>query len=197
MAEDKNSDSQTDETVAEETAGGSDGAGEPRHDEVMVDPVEALATAHETITELNDQMLRAHAEAENVRRRAALDVEKAHKFALDKFVNNLLPVVDSLEKAVEAGADDAGNAVVEGVGLSLKLFLDALGKSGVEQVDPTGEPFNPELHEAMTMIEHPDMEPNSVVETMQKGYTLNGRLVRAAMVVVSKAPAGPGVNETA
>lgn len=166
-----------------------------REPEEELDPVAALLVANEQISELKDQALRAHAEVENVRRRSAMDVEKAHKFALDKFVSNLLPVVDSLEKAVEAAAaidaeTDAGTAHSEGVSLSLKLFIDALGKSGVEQIDPTGEPFNPELHEAMTLIEHPDMEPNSVVDTMQKGYTLNGRLVRAAMVVVSKTPAG-------
>ena len=172
-------------------------AAEPGGDGDDADPVQALLAAEEKIAALHDQALRAQAEVENVRRRAALDVEKARKFALDKFVNDLLPVVDSLEKAVELGGD-ADSAQSEGVSLSLKLFLDALGKSGVEQLDPTGEPFDPQHHEAMSMIEHPDMEPNSVVDTMQKGYVLNGRLVRAAMVVVCKAPANAGgVDEQA
>ena len=126
---------------------------------------------------------------ENIRRRAARDVENAHKFALERFTANLLPVLDSLEKAVEsaASAEDA-SAVGQGVDLSLKLFLTTLANSGVEQIDPHGEPFNPEHHEAIAMVENPDAEPNSVMEVIQKGYVLNGRLVRAAKVIVVKAP---------
>jgi molecular chaperone GrpE len=145
------------------------------------------------IDDLKDRLLRSQAEAENTRRRAARDVENAHKFALEKFAGELLPVVDSLEKAVEAarGDDNGGQideAIGQGVELSLKLFLDVLAKAGVEQIDPAGEPFDPQHHEAMAMVENPDAEPNSVLEVMQKGYTLNGRLIRAAMVIVSKAP---------
>lgn len=139
------------------------------------------------IAALKDQLLRAAAEMENVRRRSARDVEKAHKFALERFTSDLLPVVDSLEKAIEAAADaDADNARVltEGVQLSLKLFLGVLEKAGVVQIDPLGEPFDPQSHEAMAMVPNPDAEPNSVMEVMQKGYSLNGRLVRAAKVVV-------------
>lgn len=154
-----------------------------------------LAAASEEIAALKDQALRSKAEAENVRRRAARDVENAHKYALEKFAAELLPVVDSLEKAVEsaelgAEATDAAaaNAIGEGVELSLKLFLDVLEKFGLNRVHPVGEPFDPQLHEAMAMVENPDAEPNSVLDVMQPGYTLNGRLVRAAMVVVSKAP---------
>ncbi len=154
-----------------------------------------LAAANEEIAALKDQALRGKAEAENVRRRAARDVENAHKYALEKFAAELLPVVDSLEKAVEsaqlgAEATDtaAANAIGEGVELSLKLFLDVLEKFGLSRVHPIGEPFDPQLHEAMAMVENPDAEPNSVLDVMQPGYTLNGRLVRAAMVVVSKAP---------
>lgn len=159
-------------------------------------PEAELASALEQITALKDQALRAQADAENARRRAARDVENAHKFALEKFVGELLPVLDSLEKAVETarGAaqgdseDAAAAAIAEGVALSLKLFVDVLAKVGISQLDPAGEPFDPQLHEAMAMVPNPDLEPNSVMEVMQKGYTLNGRLVRAAMVVVSKAP---------
>ncbi len=152
-----------------------------------------LAAAREEVEALKDQALRGQAEAENIRRRAARDVENAHKFALEKFTSELLPVIDSLEKAVEAagsGADSAdANAIGEGVELSLKLFLDVLEKTGISRIHPVGEPFDPQLHEAMAMVENPDAEPNSVLDVMQAGYTLNGRLVRAAMVVVSKAPA--------
>ena len=139
------------------------------------------------VAELKDQLLRAMAEMENVKRRAARDVEHAHKFAVEKLLNDLFPVVDSLEKAVEtASVTDGAEAIAEGVGLSLKLFVDTLAKSGVEQIDPLGEPFDPQLHEAMTMVPNPDAEPNSVMEVMQKGYILNDRLVRAAKVIVVK-----------
>ena len=154
-----------------------------------------LALAQEEIAALKDQALRGQAEAENVRRRAARDVENAHKFALEKFASDLLPVIDSLEKAVESaqqgaeGADSAAKAIGEGVELSLKLFHDVLEKAGVNRIYPAGEPFDPQLHEAMAMVENPDAEPSSVLDVMQAGYALNGRLVRAAMVVVSKAPA--------
>lgn len=150
-----------------------------------------LAEANRQVAELKDHVLRAQAEMENVRRRAARDVENAHKYALERFTADLLPVVDSLEKAVEVAgepADEAAGAIKEGVELSLKLFLTTLEKSGIGQVDPHGEPFDPQLHEAMAMVPNPDAEPNSVIEVMQKGYTLNGRLVRAAKVVVSATP---------
>ena len=156
------------------------------------DLVTQLAAARDEVEALKDQALRGQAEAENVRRRAARDVENAHKFALEKFAADLLPVIDSLEKAVESAVADSGdmNAIREGVELSLKLFLDVLEKAGISRIHPVGEPFDPQLHEAMAMVENPDAEPNSVLDVMQAGYTLNGRLVRAAMVVVSKAPAG-------
>ncbi len=149
------------------------------------------------VASLKDALLRAQAEMENVRRRSARDVENAHKYAIEKFASELLPVADSLEKSVEtarsavAAAGDeaeAAKAIAEGVELSLKLFIDTLGKGGIERIDPMGHPFDPEQHEAMAMVENPDAEPNSVIEVMQKGYSLNGRLVRAAMVVVAKTP---------
>jgi molecular chaperone GrpE len=148
--------------------------------------VEALRAELE---EANDKVLRAYAEAENVRRRAARDVENAHRYALEKFAAELLPVVDSLERAVEAAATaEDGNAIGEGVELALKLFVTTLAKAGIEQVDPLGAPFDPQQQEAMAMVENRDAEPNSVMEVMQKGYLLNGRLVRAARVIVAKAP---------
>ena len=158
--------------------------------EAAADGDQSDAEPGEQIAALKDQLLRSAAEVENIRRRSARDVEKAHKFALEKFANELLPVVDSLEKAIEASGDvgaEGARALAEGVELSLKLFVGVLEKSGVVQIDPLGEPFDPQLHEAMAMVPNPDAEPNSVMDVMQKGYSLNGRLVRAAKVVVSGA----------
>ncbi|MEP1214119.1 MAG: nucleotide exchange factor GrpE [Marinobacter sp.] len=152
--------------------------------------------------EFQEQMLRSQAEMQNVRRRAEIDVEKAHKFALEKFVKELLPVADSLEKAVESteGHEDAGELVAsirEGVEMTLNLFMNSLGKFNVEQLNPLGEPFDPQQHEAMSMVPAPNAEPNSVVAVVQKGYMLNERLVRPAMVVVAKAEDAPKIDEQA
>ncbi|MBX2859530.1 MAG: nucleotide exchange factor GrpE [Cellvibrionaceae bacterium] len=148
----------------------------------------------EELEEARNKVLLAAADVQNVRRRAEQDVEKAHKFALDKFVSALLPVADNLERAVEASKAEGAemSAVVEGVELTLKSLIDALTAQKVEQVDPHGEPFNPELHQAMTAVEQADVEPNTVVNVFQRGYTLHGRLVRPAMVVVSKAAESSG-----
>jgi molecular chaperone GrpE len=133
-------------------------------------------------------MLRAHAEIENIRRRTEQDIEKAHKFALEKFSNELLPVIDNLERAIEAADRDneESKAMLEGLDLTLKTFLDAVSKFGIEPVDAANVPFNPEVHQAMTMIESPDHSAGQVINVMQKGYTLNNRLLRPAMVIVSK-----------
>ncbi|MDF9911500.1 MULTISPECIES: nucleotide exchange factor GrpE [Pantoea] len=140
-------------------------------------------------TGVRDAQLRAQAEIENIRRRAEMDVEKAHKFALEKFANELLPVIDSLERALEvANKEDPQLAsMIEGIELTLKGLLGAVRKFGVEVVGETGVPFNPEVHQAMSMMESEDFEPNHVMLVMQRGYTLNGRLLRPAMVAVSKA----------
>lgn len=138
-----------------------------------------------------DAALRAQADAMNVQRRAEQEIEKARKFALERFCGDLLSVVDNLERALESGGNDQGDAALaEGVELTRKGFMDVLAKYGVEPVDPVGEPFDPETAQAMSMVEEPDVEPNSVVAVMQKGYRLNGRLLRPAMVMVSKAPSG-------
>jgi len=151
--------------------------------------LEKLEKLEEQAGHYRDQALRAQAEAENTRRRASRDVENAHKFALEKFAAELLPVLDSLEKAVEVAAEsDGAESIAEGVELSLKLFLSVLEKHGIERIDPTGEPFDPQVHEAMTMVPSEHAEPNSVLEVMQRGYLLNGRVVRAAKVVVARAP---------
>lgn len=139
-----------------------------------------------------DAALRAQAESQNTKRRADKDIEKARKYALERFCSELLPVADNLERALEAtrGDDATLQPIAEGVELTLKSFFDALGKFNIESVNPEGEPFDPNLHQAMSMIENPEVEPNSVIAVMQKGYTLNGRLVRPAMVMVSKAAEG-------
>ncbi|AMB76786.1 MULTISPECIES: nucleotide exchange factor GrpE [Pantoea] len=142
-------------------------------------------------TGVRDAQLRAQAEIENVRRRTEMDIEKAHKFALEKFANELLPVIDSLERALELAnkEDEKSASMVEGIELTLKSLLGAVRKFGVEVVGETGVPFNPEVHQAMSMMESEDVEPNHVMMVMQRGYTLNGRLLRPAMVAVAKAKA--------
>lgn len=148
---------------------------------------ERVAELEQSVAEAKDQALRAAAEAQNVRRRAEAEAEKARKFALEKFVRELLPVVDSLEKALEAMGDEASEVHREGVAMTLKMQMDVLGKFGVETVEPHGEPFDPQHHEAMAMVPSPEVDPSTVIDVMQKGYLLNGRLVRPAMVVVSQA----------
>ncbi len=167
--------------------------------EVTPDEVEALRGQAK---EYQEQMLRTHAEMQNVRRRAEIDVEKAHKFAVEKFVKELLPVADSLEKAVEntEGKEASSELVAtirEGAEMTLNLFMNSLRKFNVAQLNPVGEPFDPQLHEAMSMVSSPDAEPNSVVAVVQKGYTLNERLVRPAMVVIAKAQDAPKIDEQA
>lgn len=158
---------------------------------------EDLATRVQTLEEqlaaAQDQALRVAADMQNVRRRAEQDIEKAHKFALEKFANDLLPVVDSLERGLELSSpnDEAIKPVREGLELTLKLFQDTLKRYNLEAIDPHGAPFNAEHHQAMAMQESTAVEPNSVLKVFQKGYLLNGRLLRPAMVVVSKAPAEP------
>jgi molecular chaperone GrpE len=148
-----------------------------------------LKVAQQKADEHYDQLVRAHAEIENLKRRHAQEVEKAHKYALDKFVSELLGVWDSLELGHLAAQDEAADVAKlrEGTELTLKMLGDVMNKFGVEQHNPEGEPFNPELHQAMSMQPRDDVEPNTVVTVVQKGYSLNGRLVRPAMVMVSQA----------
>lgn len=156
---------------------------------------EAESLAHQ-LEELRDQATRVKADAQNVRRRAEMDVEKAHKFAVEKFAKELLPVIDGLEKAVEAeiALGNEMNPLREGVEMTLSMFLSSIQKFNLEQIDPVGKPFDPGLHEAMSMVEVPNAEPNTVIAAMQKGYTLNGRLVRPAMVMVSKNSSASSTN---
>ena len=143
----------------------------------------------EQVASAKDQVLRVQAEMQNVRRRAERDVENAQKYALDKFTSDLLPVVDNLERALATidSADEAQKAVSEGLELTLKSFMEVLSRHKIEAIDPAGQPFDADLHQAVSMVPNPDLEPNTVMDVFQKGYTLNGRLVRPAMVVVSQA----------
>lgn len=188
----------TEELTAEEQAAEEGSAAQDAADasEDAAEAAEDIEGAEVTLDHLKDELaaakdaaLRAAAEAQNARRRAEQDVEKARKFALERFAGDLLPVVDNLERALAAAAEaPEANAIAEGVDLTLRSLMETLSKNGIEAVDPMGEPFDPQLHQAMTMVPNPDMEPNTVMDVMQKGYTLSGRLIRPAMVVVSKAP---------
>ncbi len=147
-----------------------------------------LAKALEEVAQYKEAALRAHADAQNVRRRAEQDVEKAHKFGIEKFAKAIVGVADNLERALAStAATDEEDLVREGVELTLKDLLETLARFEVKVIDPHGEPFNPELHQAMTMVPNPELEPNTVMDVVQKGYTLHGRLLRPAMVVVSSA----------
>ena len=158
--------------------------------EVTIEGLQAqlasLAAAYESAKE---QSLRSQADAQNARRRAEQDIEKAHKFGQDKIVNDLLPVVDNLERALATidSSNEAFTAIAEGIQLTYKSFIDALARHQVVVINPHGEPFDPNLHQAVSALPNPEVEPNTVINVFQKGYTLHGRLLRPAMVVVSKA----------
>lgn len=147
---------------------------------------EELVAALAKVEEYKEAALRSHADAQNVRRRAELDVQKAHKFGLEKFAKDVINVADNLERAL-ASADSEKDAMREGVELTLKSLQETLTRFEVIALDPHGEPFNPEFHQAITMVPNPEMEANTVMDVIQKGYTLHGRLIRPAMVVVSSA----------
>lgn len=150
----------------------------------------ALAVAQEEAANQKDKALRIAAEAENVRRRSMQEVEKATNFALEKFAGELLDVIDNLERAIQVidPNDEAIKAVAEGVQITYKGFINTINKFGLEAVDPEGAPFDPQLHQAMSMQESNEVAPNTVLHVMQKGYLLNGRLLRPAMVMVARAP---------
>ena len=185
---------QTDDTLHND-AEGADEAVASAARAALEEAEAALEEARAEIESLKDQALRAAAETENVRKRADRSIENAHKYALERFVGDLLPAVDSFERAVTAAgevkstAGEAVDALAEGVELSLKLLLEAMQRQGIEVVDPIGAPFDPKLQEAMSMVENAEAEPGSVIEVFQKGYTVNGRLTRPARVIVAREPA--------
>lgn len=148
---------------------------------------EQVQALEDEVAKLKDTMLREQAETQNIRRRLQQKAEDDRKRAIEKLVVELLPVIDNLERAIEAAGDNEHvKAYKEGVELTYKSFVDTLAKFNVQQLNPLGEPFDPQFHEALTMVVNPEMEPNSVMDVMQKGYVLNDRLVRAAKVVVTK-----------
>lgn len=168
--------------TAEESAQGvseADAGAESEQDETSL--------LRDRLVELEDKQLRARAEADNIQRRAARDVENARKFGVERLIRDLVPVIDSLERAVEmAHAAEKGGSDPDGIELATKLLLDTLSRHGVERIFPEGEPFDPQCHEAVAMAESDDCEENSVLTVVQAGFSLNGRLVRAAKVVVSR-----------
>jgi len=147
-----------------------------------------LAKAQATIKDYWDQIVRLNAEIENNRKRAQRDIENAHKYAVKGFVESLLPVTDSMELGLNASDADNANleSIKQGMSMTLSLFIQTLEKNGITSIDPVGEKFNPEHHQAMSIQEQEGAEPNTVLTVMQKGYLLNDRLIRPAMVVVSK-----------
>ena len=193
------------ELVSEQTAAADDSAQQESADvdtqsadeDSEPSQIEALAAQLAVVTEhlgaAKDAELRTQAEMQNLRRRSERDVENAHKYGLEKLINGLLPVLDNFDRAINAVGEDAAadnealKALLEGVELTRKSAVDVLSGFSVEVLEPFGEPFDPQFHEAMTMVPSATAEPNSVIDVLQKGYTLNGRLLRAAMVVVAKA----------
>ena len=163
---------------------------EMSNEELTLDrALEKLQDAEEAADRARDDLLRVQAEMQNLRRRTEQDIEKAHKYGQEKFSTELLSVMDNLERALASASnheDEAVKAIYDGVDLTLKSFSDCFSKFHIETVDPLGEPFDPLLHQAMSIQENPDVEPNTVTAVMQKGYTLHGRVIRPAMVMVSK-----------
>ncbi len=184
------------EELAEEAVGSAEEAqvseSEQASGEVQAETreelLQLLEDARNKAEENWNQLVRARAEMENLRKRQTRELENAHKYALERFVNELLPVCDSMEMGVSAATEESATVekLKEGMELTLKLFTDVVAKFNVEQVDPLDQPFDPELHQAMSMVPRDDVPPNTVVTVVQKGYTLNGRLVRPAMVMVSQ-----------
>lgn len=174
-----------DETLVEDAEAATEQPAEAATEQDLVAELEA---AREEAQQNKDRYLRAEAEMVNVRRRVEKDIENAHKFGQEKLVREILDVADNLERtlaAIETETEEV-KPLKEGVEMTLKSLLDSFEKFSITVINPEGEPFDPQLHQAMSMVENPDMEPNTVMAVMQKGYALHGRLVRPAMVMVSK-----------
>ncbi len=203
--ETKNPGTDQDERAAEppQTGDGGDAPATPGGSQQASAQQDEEASREELLLTLQDarakadehwnQLLRVRADFDNYQRRTRRDLENAHKFALESFVRDLLPIVDSLEMGISAVREQGIEAdkVREGMELTLKMFQDVLEKFGIKTINPDGEKFNPELHQAMSIQPSQDVEPNTVLTVYQKGYLLNDRLVRPAMVIVSAAPGKP------
>ncbi len=174
------------ETQAGENEVRGDAAGSPEELSLM------LEDARNKADENWDKLVRAQAELDNLRKRHERELANAHKFALERFVGDLLPVRDSMELGLGAAGEEGADLakLQEGLELTLKLFSDVMEKFDVKQIDPAGQPFDPELHQAMSVQPRDDVPPNTVVVVVQKGYTLNDRLVRPALVIVSQVGGG-------
>ena len=183
-----------DETVTESSNTEAESATEimAAESDDVVQLKEKLQKAEDKAASHWDELLRSRADLENTRRRLERDVENAHKYAVEKFLQDLLPVIDSLEMGINAAKETSADIekVKEGTELTLKMLNDCTQKFGIQPLNPVGESFNPEYHQAMSIAEDDKHPPNTVIAVMQKGYILNGRLVRPAMVVVSKAASG-------
>lgn len=194
MSKDKHQrpyDPDADEGSANDT---SDMIAESSHAELVQklnETEQKLEEAERKVADHWDRVVRMQADADNAVRRAKIDLENAHKYALEKFVGELIPIVDSLELCVTTVPPEmqqAAQSVIDGVQLTLKMFYTAMEKFGVKQVNPAkGDAFNPEAEQAISMLEDPSVKPGAVISVLQKGYTLNGRLVRPALVVIAKA----------
>jgi molecular chaperone GrpE len=170
---------------------------EAMEEEITYDEKEIVDTEDQVLQQLKEAeekaeehwqlLLRTKAEMENLRKRTEKDLENAHKYGMEKFVSEMLPVKDSMEMGL-AAQDATVESLHEGMKLTMNMFNTTFEKLGVKEINPENEPFDPELHQAMTMQETDDVEPNTVIAVMQKGYLLNDRLVRPAMVMVSKRP---------
>lgn len=189
-AADSAADSAVDDQASEQDSAVENSSDEGQGEVPLAVSIELLT---EQLASAKEDQLRTLAEMQNLRRRSERDVENAHKFGLEKLVNGLLPMLDNFDRAISAVPENAATeneavkALLEGVELTRKSAVDVLARFSVEVLEPFGEPFDPQFHEAMTMVPSTTAEPNSVVDVLQKGYTLNGRLLRAAMVVVAKA----------
>ena len=174
----------------------NDGANDAESSEQEETPEAAMAELKARADDNWDRYLRAAAETENVRKRASRDVEHARKYALEGFGTQMLAVKDSLELGLEAVESADADGIVEGSKATLKLLSAALERFGIEEIDPMGEPFDPERHEAINMQPSADAEPGSVLSVVQKGYSLNGRLLRPAMVVVAAETSGESPSDS-
>ena len=201
MADEK---SPVDEDVTKDTADASEQEDDPSSDEDIttddapndddsVEPGEVddedSASLETRVEELKEELIRSQADLQNARRRAERDVVNAHKYAVEKFVKDLLAVLDSMDRALELAETTEGfdMAMLEGTQMTYKLLIDTAGRHGVEPINPVGEAFDPQEHQAMGMVESADHEPNTVMAVVQKGYKLEGRVIRAAMVMVTRA----------
>lgn len=182
--------------IADENLAGmepDEGVGQGQEEGVMA----LLEDARNKADEHWNQLLRTQAEMENLKKRSQRDIENAHKFALEKFFQELLPVRDSMELGINAaqGENVDPATLQEGMDLTLKMFVAVMDKFGIEEINPVDEKFNPDLHQAMSMQEVEGKEPNTVLAVVQRGYQLNGRLIRPAMVIVARAPAREAAQE--